>query len=243
MARLTLYLWNDLRCPLSRNVRRDTVVAGRSLLPLSTVVVIAVVAAVARAWRFLCVCPKTPHATPASRRSRAAGKLALSPSANALTIIQRVRVNICHMAPPTLRHAACPTLTPRQLSSPRQKYIIFFYLLISIIIRYSNIACNSEHYNARFIVVCFLAAVLAILLVAHGRPRGVCCLVVSVVVNAILLLLLYHGASSPTATHLLRSLFVLDVRVYTRCDVRSIRNGNVFVITTTFSVLRVYFFS
>lgn len=131
MARLTLYLWNDLRCPLSRNVRRDTVVAGRSLLPLSTVVVIAAVAAVARAWRFLCVCPRTPHATPVSRRSRAAGKLALSPVGNrsdyyTTRACARVRVNICHMAPPTLRHAACPTLAPRQLSSPRQKCIIIF---------------------------------------------------------------------------------------------------------------------
>lgn len=70
---------------------------------------------------------------------------------------------------------------------------------------------------------CFLAAALAILLVAHGRPRGVSCLAVSVVNAILLLLLLYYGASlrPPPTT------FVLDVRVRTRCDTRSIRNGNV----------------
>lgn len=70
---------------------------------------------------------------------------------------------------------------------------------------------------------CFLAAVLAILLVAHGRPRGVSCLAVSDVNAILLLLLLYYGASlQPPPT-----TFVLDVRVRTRCDTRSIRNGNV----------------
>uniref|UniRef100_A0A2S2NHM8 Secreted peptide n=1 Tax=Schizaphis graminum TaxID=13262 RepID=A0A2S2NHM8_SCHGA len=77
---------------------------------------------------------------------------------------------------------------------------------------------------------CFLTAVLAILLVAHGRPRGVCCLAVSVVVNAILLLLLLllfnHGPLS-VHHHPPPMTFVLDVRVRMRCDTRSIRNGNV----------------
>ncbi|KAF0765479.1 Uncharacterized protein FWK35_00005880 [Aphis craccivora] len=58
---------------------------------------------------------------------------------------------------------------------------------------------------------CFLAAVLAILLVAHGRPRGVSCLAVSVV-NAILLLLLYYGG--PLSDHLLRRTFWTCVYVH-----------------------------
>jgi len=102
-----------------------------SLLPLSTVV-IASVAAVARAWRFLCAGPKTSHASSVSRRSRAAEKLALSLVGKPLRVLRacaRVRVNICHMAPPTLHYAVCSTLAPRQLSSSRQKCIFFFYFI------------------------------------------------------------------------------------------------------------------
>jgi len=44
----------------------------------------------------------------------------------------------------------------------------------------------------------------------------------------IIIIIIPRGLS-PTTTHLLRYLFVLDLRVFTRCDARSIRNGNVFV--------------
>lgn len=81
------------------------------------------------------------------------------------------------------------------------------------------------------------AATLAILTVAHGRPRGVCARpVVSVVVtrNAILLLLL-HAVSFPTIheSRTLLTKFVLDVRVYAHVyilgSVRSISNENVII--------------
>lgn len=83
MAGRTPYLWNDLRCPLTYNVRRG-MVAGRPGAATTAVVIVV------GAWILVCVCvcARAPARSlartlacpkiPASRRSRAAGKLALS---------------------------------------------------------------------------------------------------------------------------------------------------------------------
>jgi len=106
-----------------------------SLLLLSTVV-IASVAAVARAWRFLCAGPKTSHASSVSRRSRAAEKLALSLVGSPLRVLRacaRVRVNICHMALPPLFSTPSVRHSPLASFPLPVENAFFFYLLISII--------------------------------------------------------------------------------------------------------------
>lgn len=61
----------------------------------------------------------------------------------------------------------------------------------------------------------FLTGVLAILVVAHGRPRGVCtCQAMSVIVNTILLLLFfYRKRPLPIPLAPTTVMCVLDVRV------------------------------
>jgi len=147
-----LYLWNDLRCPLSHNVRRGTVVAVAAAAAAVVVVVVCSHHSSLLDCRGGRSCQSVDSCVPARRRTplhqssvakvTCCGKTRPLPrrpaDCNTTRACARVRVNICHMALPLFCHAACPTVAPRLAAFlfPLKTNFFYFYFICIIIIHF-----------------------------------------------------------------------------------------------------------
>lgn len=193
---------------LSRNVRRCTV-AGRPLQPstattTATTTVVVAVDSCTRARRYQCpeghvVRENSPSPSSSLCQKYHAHAHTLTRAHNSIT-----RVCVCkhlpHGSPTRPSHHTASRRSPLPALPSNVRFFLNF--------NYCNIACIGIMLECA--VVFFLATVLAILVVAHGRPRGVCtCLAVSVIGNTIIMVFFFFllaAASSCPSSPLLHSV-------------------------------------